>query len=213
VANRDARERRNGAVALAPACTGRSTVDGGRGRRGRSQQGSHSSFVGEDAREPLDASMGGGATLEHVEGLGPSRRGIDHLRSRSNLRTRKRGRGGDCEQVGWDGGAIEGKKSDKIEGDEGFPGGRDDKLRLRRSGVDYCCDVNIKRSETLRAWVEKAVGGEDVNELERVELSNECEFSLEGVCHSNEPSVVLDVGHGGGDGGDGGDGSSGSGSS
>lgn len=37
-----------------------------------------------------------------------------------------------------------------------------------------------------------------VNELEGVELSNECEFSLEGVCHSSEASVVLDVGHGSG---------------
>jgi len=160
VANGEARdERRSGTIALAPAGTGRTTVDGGRGRRGRcrSQQGGHSVFVGEDARETLDASIGAGAALEHVEGLGPHRGRVDHLGSWSGLRTRKRGRVGHRDRVG----CVKGKKSDKIEGDEGFPGGGDDKLRGRRSGVDCCCDVDIKRSETLRAWVEEAVGRED----------------------------------------------------
>ena len=132
------------------------------------------------------------------------------------MRTRKRRRLGHRNGVGCDRRTVEGKKSDKIEGDEGFPGGRNNKLRGRRSGVDHCCDVDIKRSETLGAWVEEAVGREDwqdkgeksadgedrngvctVNELERVELSDECEFSLEGICHSSKASVVLNVGHGG----------------
>lgn len=75
--------------------------------------------------------------------------------------------------------------------------------------------MDIKRSEALRARVEETVGREDwgknserkdradrngsvctVNEFERVELSNECEFSLEGVCYSSQASVVLNVGHG-----------------
>ena len=52
--------------------------------------------------------------------------------------------------------------------------------------------------------VSKKIGREDgngsirtVNEFERVKLSNEGEFSLEGVCHSSQASVVLNVGHGG----------------
>lgn len=46
--------------------------------------------------------------------------------------------------------------------------------------------------------IEMEVYVRTVNELERVELSDECEFSLEGICHSSEASVVLNVGHGGG---------------
>jgi hypothetical protein len=70
-------ERRNGAVALTSAGTGGTTIDGGRSRsdrgRGRSgsQQGIYSIFVGEDAGETLDASIGASAVLELVEGLGP----------------------------------------------------------------------------------------------------------------------------------------------
>jgi hypothetical protein len=182
VANGELRdERRDGAVALAPAGTGRTTVDGGRSRsgRGRTQQGSHSIFVGEDARETLDASIGAGAALEHVEGLGPGRGRVDHLGSWSGLRTRKRGRVRNCGRVGCDGRPVEGKKGDEIEGDEGFPGGGDDKLRGCRSGVDNCCDVDIKRSEALRAGVEEAVGGEDWHKGESERKDREDEKKME----------------------------------
>jgi len=165
VANREARDERcDSGVALPPAGTGRTRVGRGRrGRRGRgrSQQGGHSIFVGKDAREALDASIGSGAALEHVEGLGPGRGRVDHLGSRGSLRTRKRGRGGNCDRVGRDGGPIQAKKGDEIEGDQGFPGGGDYKMRGCRPGVDYCCDMDIKRGEALRARVEEAVGGED----------------------------------------------------
>src|SRR5258706_11119882 len=94
VANREAwDERRNSAVALPPAGTGSTTVGGSRGRSGRggSQQGGHSIFVSEDAREAFDASIGASAALEHVEGLGPGRGWVEHLGEWSSLRTCKGG--------------------------------------------------------------------------------------------------------------------------
>lgn len=216
VANREARdERRDSAVG-----TRRTTVGGGRGRsgRGRSQQGGHGVFVGKDAREAFDASIGSSAALEHVKGLGPGGGRVEHLREWSSLRTRKRGRVWNCGRGGCDERPVQGKKGDEIEGDKGFPGSGDYKLGWCRSSVDCCCDVDIKRGEALRARVEETVGREDwrvkgknserkdradrngsvctVNEFERVELSNECEFSLEGVCHSSQASIVLNVGHG-----------------
>ena len=33
-----------------------------------------------------------------------------------------------------------------------------------------------------------------VDEFERIKLSNKCEFSLEGVCHSSQAGIGLDVG-------------------
>ena len=153
VANGEARdERRDRAVAPARAGTRGTTVDGSRGGgrgRGRSQQGSHGSLVGEDAGETLDAAVGAGAALEHVEGLDPSRGRVDHLGDWSGLRTCKRGRGGHCDRVDGDGGAVEGEKSDEVEGDEGLPGGGDDKLGRCRSGVDCCCDVDVKCGQAL----------------------------------------------------------------
>lgn len=104
MANREARdERRDSAVG-----TGRTTVGGGRGRssRGRTQQGGHGIFVGKDAREALDASIGSSAALEHVKGLGPGRGRVEHLRERSSLRTRKRGRLWNCSRGGCDGGPV-----------------------------------------------------------------------------------------------------------
>ena len=86
MANGEARDdRRDDAVALAAAGTGRgngrgtgrTTIGRGRGRgrgrssRGRCQQGSHNIFVGEDARETFDTSIGTSAALKQVEGLGP----------------------------------------------------------------------------------------------------------------------------------------------
>ena len=132
MANREARDKRRDSAEAPPrAGTGRTTVGGGRGRsgRGRSQQGGHSIFIGEDAREALDASIGSSTALEHVEGLGPGRGRVEHLRERSGLRTRKRGRVWDCGRVDCDGGPIQGEKGDEIEGDEGFPGSGDYKLR------------------------------------------------------------------------------------
>lgn len=112
VANREARdERRDSAVALPPAGTGRTTVGGGRGRsdRGGSQQGGHRIFVGEDTRETFDASIGSGAALEHVEGLGPGRGWVENLREWRSLSTCKRGRVRNCSGVDWDGGPVEGE--------------------------------------------------------------------------------------------------------
>lgn len=165
MANREAwDERRDSAVALPPASTGRTTVGGGRGRGGRggSQQGGHRIFVGEDTREAFDASIGSGAALEHVEGLGPGGGWVENLREWSGLRTCKRGRVRNCSGVdgNGDGGPVEGEKGDEIEGDKGFPGSGDHKLRWCRSCVNCCCDVNIKRGEALRAGVEEAISGE-----------------------------------------------------
>ena len=217
VANREAwDERRDSAVALPPAGAGRTTVGGSRGRgcRGGSQQSSHSSFVSEDTREAFDPPVGASAALEHVEGLGPGRGWVEYLGEWSSLRTRKGGCVRNYCRVDWDGGPVQSEQGDEIKGDKGFPGSGDYKLRWCRSSVNCCCDVNIKCGEALRAGVEEAVGGEywwkselkgeedgngrisTVNEFERVELSNECEFSLEGVCHSSQAGVVLDVGQG-----------------
>ena len=184
VANREAwDERRDSAVALPPASTGRTMVGGSRGRSGRggSQQGGHSIFVSEDTGETFDASIGASAALEHVEGLGPGRGWVEHLGEWSGLRTRKGGCGRNYSRVDWDGGPVQGKQGDEIKGDKGFPGSGDYKLRWCRSSVNCCCDVNIKRGEALRAGVEEAVGGEywwDKNVSERLKKMEMEGYSL-----------------------------------
>jgi hypothetical protein len=66
---------------------------------------------------------------------------------------------------------------------------------LRRQSAERTGGTRRKRERKDREDGNKRVC--TVNEFERVELSNECEFSLEGVCHSSQASVVLNVGHGG----------------